>query len=58
MAGYTLIQAESRNEALNGRNESWQHGRRDRGPAALRLEDFAPSEAIERFREMGVGRHG
>jgi len=60
VAGYTLIQAKSRAEALE-----WT--RRFPNPAVdgqvaeievrqlYELEDFAPSESIERFREMGVG---
>jgi hypothetical protein len=60
IAGYTLIQVGSREEALE-----WTR----RFPAPFEgdepceievrqvyeLEDFAPSEAIDRFREMGVG---
>jgi hypothetical protein len=57
VAGYTLIQARSRDEALE-----WT--RRFPNPAVdgksgeievrqlFELEDFAPSEAIERFREL------
>jgi hypothetical protein len=57
VAGYTLIQAKSREEALE-----WT--RRFPNPAVdgkvgeievrqlFELEDFAPSEAIERFREL------
>jgi len=58
VAGYTLIQVKSREEAL-----AW--ARRMPNPALgdgeievrqlYELEDFAPSEAIERFREMGIG---
>jgi hypothetical protein len=60
VAGYTLIQARSREEALE-----WT--KRFPNPAVdgkqaeievrqlFELEDFGPSEAIERFREMGVG---
>jgi hypothetical protein len=60
IAGYTLIQAKSREEALE-----WT--KRFPNPAVdgkqaeievrqlFELEDFGPSEAIERFREMGVG---
>jgi hypothetical protein len=61
IAGYTLIQMKSREEALE-----WT--RRFPNPAGegadgeievrqlFELEDFAPSEAIERFRKMGVGK--
>jgi hypothetical protein len=60
IAGYTLIQAKSRQEAIE-----WT--RRFPNPAGdgkeaeievrqlFELEDFGPSEAVERFREMGVG---
>jgi hypothetical protein len=60
IAGYTLIQAKSREEAIE-----WT--RRFPNPAVdgkegeievrqlFELEDFGPSEAVERFREMGVG---
>ena len=61
VAGYTLIQVKSREEAME-----W--ARRFPNPAVdgkdgeievrqlFELEDFGPSEAIERFRDMGVGR--
>jgi hypothetical protein len=61
IAGYTLIQAKSREEAIE-----WT--KRFPNPAVdgkkgeievrqlFELEDFGPSEAIERFREMGVGK--
>jgi hypothetical protein len=60
IAGYTLIQAKSREEAIE-----WT--KRFPNPAVdgkdgeievrqlFELEDFGPSEAIERFREIGVG---
>ena len=60
IAGYTLIQVKSREEAME-----WT--RRFPNPAGVgkegeievrqlfELEDFGPSEAVERFREMGVG---
>jgi hypothetical protein len=60
IAGYTFIQAKSREEALE-----WT--RRFPNPAVdgkeaeievrqlFELEDFPPSAAIDRFREMGVG---
>lgn len=59
VAGYTLIQVKSREEAME-----WT--RRFPNPAAdgrageievrqlYELEDFPPNESIERFREMGV----
>ena len=59
VAGYTLIQVKSRQEALD-----WT--KRFPNPAGgkdceievrqlFELEDFGPSEAVERFREIGVG---
>jgi len=60
VAGYTLIQVKSREEAME-----W--ARRFPNPAVdgkeaeievrqlYELEDFGSSEAVERFREMGVG---
>ena len=59
IAGYTIIQAKSRAEAIE-----WT--KRFPNPAGegkeaeievrqlFELEDFGPSEAVERFREMGV----
>ena len=61
VAGYTLIQARSREEAIE-----WT--KRFPNPAVdgkvaeievrqvFELEDFGESEAVERFREMGVGK--
>ena len=60
VAGYTLIQAKSREEAIE-----WT--RRFPNPSIdgkageievrqlFELEDFGESEAVERFREMGIG---
>jgi hypothetical protein len=60
IAGYTLIQVKSREEAVE-----W--ARRFPNPAVdgkegeieirqlFELEDFGPSEAVERFREMDIG---
>jgi hypothetical protein len=60
VAGYTLIQVKSREEAME-----WT--RRYPNPAIggkegeiearqlFELEDFAPSETIERFRDIGIG---
>lgn len=60
IAGYTLIQVKSRDEALE-----WS--RRFPNPVGegreadievrqlFELEDFAPGEAVERFRDMGIG---
>jgi hypothetical protein len=61
VAGYTLIQVKSREEAME-----W--ARRFPNPAGegkeaeievrqlYELEDFGPSEAVERFREMEMGK--
>ncbi len=61
VAGYTLIHVKSREEAIE-----WT--KRFPNPAVdgkegeievrqlFELEDFGPSEAVERFREMGIGR--
>jgi len=60
IAGYTLIQVKSREEAIE-----W--ARRFPNPAVdgregeievrqlFELEDFGPSEAVDRFREMDIG---
>jgi hypothetical protein len=60
IAGYTIIQAKSKEEAME-----W--AKRFPNPAVdgkegeievrqlFELEDFGPSEAVDRFREMGVG---
>ena len=60
IAGYTMINVKSRQEALE-----W--AKRFPNPAGegkdaeievrqfFELEDFGPSEAVERFREMGTG---
>jgi hypothetical protein len=60
IAGYTLIQAKSREEALEWTKRFPNpavHGKE--GEIEVRqlfeLEDFGPSDAIERFRDMGVG---
>ena len=57
VAGYTIIQVKSREEALewarrfpNPHDEDAEIEIRP----LFELEDFGPSEAIERFREMGV----
>jgi hypothetical protein len=60
VAGYTLIQVKSREEAIE-----W--AKRFPNPAVdgkegeievrqlFELEDFGPGDAVERFRDMGVG---
>jgi hypothetical protein len=57
VAGYTIIKAKSRQEAIewtkrfpNPSNEDSEIEVRQ----MFELEDFGPSEAIERFRELGV----
>jgi hypothetical protein len=57
IAGYTIIKAKSRQEAIdwikrfpNPSNEDGEIEVRQ----LFELEDFGPSEAIERFRELGV----
>jgi len=60
IAGYTLIQTKTREEALewSKRFPNPAIGGRD-GEIEVRqlfeLEDFGPSEAVERCREMGIG---
>jgi len=63
IAGYTIIQVKSREEAI-------ELTRRFPNPSIdgmageievrpfFELEDFGPSEAVDRFREMGVGARG
>ena len=60
IAGYTLIQVKSREEALEwsrrfpnpvGENAAAEIEVRQ----LFELEDFGPSETVERFREIGVG---
>jgi hypothetical protein len=60
IAGYTLIQVKSKEEAIEwARRFPNPHGERADSEIEIRqlfeLEDFGPSEAVERFREMGVG---
>ena len=62
IAGYTIIQVKSRDEAMEwARRFPAPHGANRDGEIEIRqlfeLEDFAPSEAVERFREMGMGRN-
>jgi hypothetical protein len=58
IAGYTIIQVKSKEEALEW-TKRFPNPAIDGGEIEVRplfeLEDFGPSEAIERFREMGVG---
>lgn len=60
IAGYTLIQVKSREEALEwARRFPNPAGEGKAGEIEVRqlfeLDDFGPSEAVDRFREMGVG---
>jgi hypothetical protein len=58
IAGYTIIQVKSREEAFEWAKRFPNPGLED-GEIEVRqmfeLEDFAQGEAIDRFREMGVG---
>jgi hypothetical protein len=59
VAGYTLIQVKSREEALEwAKRFPNPMGEGAEGEIEVRqlyeLEDFGPSEAVERFREMGL----
>lgn len=60
IAGYTLIQVNSRDEALEW-TKRFPNPAVDGGEAEIEvrqlfeLEDFEPGEAIERFRDMGIG---
>jgi hypothetical protein len=58
IAGYTLIQVKTREEGIEwAKRFPPPHGQAD-GEIEIRqlyeVEDFGPSEAIERFRELGV----
>ncbi len=59
VAGYTLIQVRSREEALEWTRRFPSPHPRDEVEIEVRqlfeLDDFEPQEAIERFREIGVG---
>jgi hypothetical protein len=60
IAGYTLIQVKSKEEALEWTKRFPNPaGDGKEGEIEVRqlfeLDDFAPSEAVERFRQMGVG---
>jgi hypothetical protein len=59
IAGYTIIQAKSKEEAIEwAKRFPAPHGEGKEAEIEIRqmfeLEDFGPSEAIERFRDMGV----
>ncbi len=57
IAGYTIIKAKSRQEAIEW-TKRFPNPYNEDGEIEVRqlfeLEDFGPSEAIERFRELGV----
>jgi hypothetical protein len=60
IAGYTLIQVKSKEEAIEWtKRYPNPAGDGKEGEIEVRqlfdLEDFGPSEAVERFREMGIG---
>jgi hypothetical protein len=62
IAGYTLIQVNSREEAIEWTKRFPNPaGQGKKGEIEVRqlfeLEDFGPSEAVERFRDMGIERH-
>lgn len=58
VAGYTIIQVRSRDEALEWArrfpNPYDEDGEIEVRPM-FELDDFGPSEAVDRFREMGAG---
>ena len=59
IAGYTFIQVKSKEEAIEwARRMPNPYGDGAAGEIELRqlfeLDDFGPSKAIERFRDMGV----
>jgi hypothetical protein len=63
IAGYTIIQTRSREEALEWtRRFPAPHGPAAEAEIEVRqlyeLEDLPPSTAIDRFRELGVGEAG
>jgi hypothetical protein len=57
IAGYTIIKAKSRQEAIEW-TKRFPNPSNEDGEIEVRqlfeLEDFGPSKAIERFRELGV----
>jgi hypothetical protein len=59
VAGYTVIQVKSREEAMEwAKRFPAPHGEKADGEIEIRqlfeIEDFGPSEAMDRFRELGV----
>jgi hypothetical protein len=62
IAGYTLIQVRSREEAMEwARRFPAPFGDKEDGEIEVRqlyeMDDFPPSESIDRFRELEVGKH-
>jgi hypothetical protein len=58
IAGYTLIRVNSREEAMEWTKRFPNPAMKDSEIEVrqlFELEDFGPSEAVERFRTMGVG---
>jgi hypothetical protein len=61
VAGYTLIQTRDRDEALEW-TRRFPNPSVDGGAAEIEvrqlyeLDDFGPSQSIERFREIGIGK--
>ena len=57
IAGYTIIDVKSREEAIEW-SKRFPNPHNEEGEIEIRpmfeLEDFGPSEAVERFRDMGV----
>ncbi|HSI60435.1 MAG TPA: YciI family protein [Ideonella sp.] len=61
LAGYTLIQVRSRDEAMEwARRFPAPHGEMAEGEIEVRqlfeLDDFAPSESVDRFRELQAAK--
>jgi len=58
VAGYTIIEVKSKEEAMEWARRFPNPALKD-GEIEVRqmfeLEDFGPSEAVDRFREMGIG---
>jgi hypothetical protein len=59
LAGYTIIQVKSREEAMEWARR-FPNPHNEDGEIEIRpmfeLEDFGPSESVDRFREIGVGQ--
>lgn len=59
IAGYTIIQVKTREEAMEWANR-FPNPQIENGQIEVRqmfdLEDFEPSEGIDRFREMGIAQ--